>query len=141
MLYFMKILPNLIVAAIVVFGCSSSVPQPNNVINEHQPEKLENFISDGWYVSPPLSVEEIEQEAMKELVRYQQSPNARKDVPMVPFGFANDEWNVFKSKVEPGDEIRKITAPSEYWQRLAGWEGYVLVREGLIIWQMMTRIN
>jgi hypothetical protein len=137
----MKILPNLIVTAIVVFGCSSSVPQPTDVINEHQLEKLENFLSNGWYVSPPLSVEEIEQEAMKELIRYHQSPNARKDVPMVPFGFANDEWNVFKSKVEPGDEIRKITAPREYWQRLAGCEGYVLVREGLIIWQMITRIN
>jgi hypothetical protein len=142
MVYLMKVSLFILVASVAfLIGCASSVAQKERVPGASKTESLVKYQADGWYVSPPLNIEEIERQAMEECREYQRSSNARTDVPMVPFGFDNGKWLEFKGKVKPGDEIRRISAPNEYWQRLAGWEGYVLVRGGLIVWKMRTLVN
>jgi len=95
----------------------------------------------GWDVSEAITISQIEAEAMEERREYRKQPHARQDVPMVPFGFANQAWLGFKSRVELGDEIRKISAPQVCWQNLSGWEGFVLLRDGQVVGSHMTLIN
>jgi hypothetical protein len=137
----MKIFPMYLARIVLIVGCVFSAVLHSESPAGHELEPLEKYQTKGWYVSSPMTVEEIEQSFMEQLREYQKSPTARKDIPMVPFAFANDKWTEFKSKVQQGDEIRKLSTPKEYWERLAGWEGYVLVRQGFVVWKMMTRIN
>jgi hypothetical protein len=95
----------------------------------------------GWQVSEPLAASIIEAEAMVERREYANRPNARKDVPMVPFGFANDRWVEFKAKISNGDELRRITAPDICWEQLRGWDGFVLLRDGQVVSAFMTLVN
>ncbi|MCR9074312.1 MAG: hypothetical protein NXI18_21890 [Alphaproteobacteria bacterium] len=84
---------------------------------------------------------EIEAEELESLREYAELPHARKDVPMVPFGFANKRWREFKATIQPGDEIRRISSPSACWDRLSGWQGLVLIRNGRAVSRHMTLIN
>ncbi|MCO4320380.1 hypothetical protein [Aliidiomarina quisquiliarum] len=122
-----------------ILGCSSIKEQPK--LSEFEPQPYADYLATGWTLSEPLTVLGIEEMAMDERRRYREQPNARKDVPFVPFGFANEEWEIFKNKMKGGDEIRRMSSPPGSWSRLSGWEGYVLIRGQNIIWQMVTRIN
>ena len=62
-------------------------------------------------------------------------------VPHVPFGFLNDAWNQFKSQILPGDKIFDFTTSPESWKKLAGRQGYVLVRDGVVIATFVTLMN
>jgi hypothetical protein len=59
----------------------------------------------------------------------------------IPFGFCNGEWQALKSKVQPGDEIWTFSSPQEDWERMMGWEGIALVREGEIVECFCTGMN
>ena len=137
----MKIFRISLAGVALIAACVLPVESHSEPSTEYRPESFEKYQSGGWYVSSPMTAEEIEQSALEQLKEFYRGSNTRKDIPMVPFGFANYKWNEFKSKVQQGDEIRKISAPKEYWQRLEGWEGYVLVRQGIVVWKMMTLIN
>ena len=137
----MKIFRISLAEVALIVACVFSAESHSESSAGYQSESFEKYQTGGWYVSSPMTVEEIEQSSLEQLREFYKDPNARKDIPMVPFGFANYKWNEFKSKVQQGDEIRKISTPKEYWQRLAGWEGYVLVRQGIVVWKMTTLIN
>ena len=62
-------------------------------------------------------------------------------VPHVPFGFANDEWQRFKAAMLPGDRIYAFSSAPDSWKALAGRAGYVLVRNGKPVAQMVTLMN
>jgi len=49
-------------------------------------------------------------------------------VPQVTFGFAHDEWEVFKAKMEPGDELIFFDSFDIDWFTLCGSKGYAIVR-------------
>jgi hypothetical protein len=83
----------------------------------------------------PLSVEEIERDSLEQLKS--EAPR----VPQVPFGFANANWEEFKSQVKPGDEIVRVRSPPKSWESLSGWEGLVLVRDGIIIASIAERVS
>jgi hypothetical protein len=137
----MKTFPIYLAGIALIVGCVFSAALHSESTAGQEQEPIENYQTKGWHISSPMTVEEIEQSFMEKLKEYQKSPTARKDIPMVPFAFANDKWTEFKSKVRKGDEIRQLSTPKEYWERLAGWEGYILVRQGFIVWKIMTRIN
>ena len=126
--------------AFFVVACSGS---PASVCADHGAsiEALLEARELGWSVSEPLSVPEIEAEELETLRRYAELAHARKDVPMVPFGFANKRWQEFKATIQPGDEIRRISSPSVCWDRLSGWQGLVLIRNGRVVSRHMTLIN
>jgi hypothetical protein len=58
-----------------------------------------------------------------------------------PFGFQNRQWEEFKAFVLPGDEIRIFSSPPDSWQHLAGRAGIALVRDGVPIRIIVTRMN
>jgi hypothetical protein len=80
----------------------------------------------------PLTIEEIEAANL--------SPNDGR-VPHVPFGFESARWEQFKAQMQPGDLIYAFESAPETWSALAGRAGYVLVREGKPIAQIVTLMN
>ena len=118
--------------AVLTAGCSTSVANA-------QPEtqrRLEDLRAQGWSISEPLTVRDIEAKELAEIRKARLG--GLKDIPEVPFGFDNDRWGQFKLQIKPGDEIHHLAAPSEYGQLL---EGYVLVRRGAIVADFVTRIE
>ncbi len=84
----------------------------------------------------PLTIAQIEQESLEKLSR---SP--RKDLPPVPFAFANDKWVELKGKYLPRDEFYYFTSDERSWANLCGIRGYVLVRKGEIVDIIVTGVN
>jgi len=86
-------------------------------------------------VSAPMTILEIEKQAMAELLA------ARKERPEHPdllFGYANAEWLGLKSMVQAGDEIVRYTTDKSSWERRSGHKGYALIRSGCIIKRFVT---
>jgi hypothetical protein len=51
------------------------------------------------------------------------------------------EGNPFKRELEPGSKIYRYRSPKEYWEQLAGSEGFVLVSNGKIVDVITTTVN
>lgn len=134
----MKQLAFLALAAVLA-GCAHT--QTHQPSQKEPQEPISKYVKEGWHISAPLTVKKIEAREQKKIkADIQQHPDD-KDVPAVPFGFQNADWQRFKKAIQPGDEIYFIAAPAKYWQHLAGWEGYVLVRNGIIIKSLATDVN
>ena len=81
----------------------------------------------GWAIRGPLTIAQIEQESLQ---RIRLSPNP--DVPQVPFGYDNDQWNTLKSQYKDGDELYFFGLyphPPYFF----GMSGYVLIRGNQIV--------
>ena len=81
----------------------------------------------GWGIRGPLTIAQIEQESLQ---RIRLSPNP--DVPQVPFGYDNDQWNTLKSQYKDGDELYFFGLyphPPYFF----GMSGYVLIRGNQIV--------
>lgn len=121
-------------------GCAVSPVIDVQTQDTHN-KRLEDLVAAGWTVSGPFSVDGVEAKELRQLEEVLQREGHRKDVPQVPFGLANDDWQDFKSRVQAGDEIHYVHAPPVRWASLSGWGGYVLVKHGRIIATMVTVIN
>ena len=42
-------------------------------------------------------------------------------------------WKTFKDKVLTGDEIWAFSSPGPTWEKLMGWQGYAIFRNGKLI--------
>jgi hypothetical protein len=62
-------------------------------------------------------------------------------VPHAPFGFGNEKWAQFKSRMMAGDQIYYYCTSDESWRNLAGREGYALFRGGELIDEFTTIMN
>lgn len=82
-------------------------------------EPLKNYIELGWNISEALAVEDLDASALS----------------------AYDEWHWFKTRLQPGDEIRRITSPADYWQNHAGTDALVLIRNEIIIHDLILMTN
>jgi len=87
-------------------------------------------------IKGPLTIEEVEKESLDEL-----SKSSRKDIPKVPFGFNNDNWNEFKSKYNDGDELYFFTSDEKSWSGLYGREGYALIRNEKVVLVIITILS
>ena len=47
----------------------------------------------------------------------------------------------FKTPRREGDEVWSFSAPKEMWEQLAGYGGYALLREGVVIETSVTILN
>jgi hypothetical protein len=63
------------------------------------------------------------------------------DVPQVPFGYMNEKWQAFKMKYNKGDCLVHFTTSEAAWKRLAGLEGYAILRGKKVIDVFVVRIN
>ena len=59
----------------------------------------------------------------------------------VPFGHCNADWEALKSKMQHGDEMWFWSSDQEDWERMMGWEGIALVRDGAIVDFFSTAMN
>ena len=57
------------------------------------------------------------------------------------FGYQNEEWQSFKAKIQPGDELWEYCTSKSSWDELQGGAGYELVRDGSVIASILTRVN
>jgi len=62
-------------------------------------------------------------------------------IPHVPFGFNHRRWLEFKAQILPGDKIVAFESSPESWEHLAGSAGYILVRDGKVVAQIITLMN
>jgi hypothetical protein len=62
-------------------------------------------------------------------------------VPHVPFGFINDSWLKFREIAQPGDILEKFKSGRSSWICLAGREGYRLIRDGVEIAAIYTKMS
>lgn len=102
---------------------------------------LMELLDSGWSVSDPLTVETVEAQSLAKLRGYLDGPNARKDIPQLPFGFLNDSWRQFKKQIQPDDNLLLLASPAESWEQLWGWRGYIIVRNGTVVDSFLTVMN
>ena len=94
-----------------------------------------NTFSSTDEVSSPLTIEEIETQAMAELSAWRKEGLP---IPDALFGYMNAQWLGLKSMVQPGDEIVKYTTSKSSWQGRRGEKGFALLRSGCIINKLVT---
>lgn len=56
----------------------------------------------------------------------------------VPFGYNSGHWQRLLSEMQDGDELWEYSSGDQSWEDLAGREGLALVRNGKIIFDIMT---
>jgi hypothetical protein len=91
-----------------------------------------------YAISTPMTVLEVEADEMKNL---EEVLRIVPDLPRVPFGYGNQEWEKFKAQLQEGDTIVHFRSDRRSWSNLAGEEGYAIMREGCIFRRFTTLIN
>jgi hypothetical protein len=103
---------------LIFFGLFSILP----VTAQENGKTVSEHVKEGWYVSGPMTIHEVELQSLEEL------RSAAPRVPQVPFGFANADWITFKNKMEPGDTLVRFSSSGP-----GLWIGYAIVRSGVMI--------
>ena len=85
---------------------------------------------DGHRVVRQLSIEEAEAEHSVNI-----------DGEDVPFGYINSRWKRLLRSMEEGDELWLASSATEDWERLTGFEGILLVRDGKAVDSFVTFMN
>jgi hypothetical protein len=60
---------------------------------------------------------------------------------LVPFGYCNEQWRELRAQMQDGDHLWLATSPDEEWDALMGFEGILLVRNGLVVDSFVTKMN
>jgi hypothetical protein len=105
------------------------------IAGDAAPQRIKDLAAAGWSISKALSIQEVERQGLEEV------RSGAPRVPQVPFGFANGEWIEFKAKLMPGDVLVRLAAPTANWGNSAGWEGYVIVRSGVVVATFVTVVS
>lgn len=87
-------------------------------------------------IKGPLTIAEVEKESLEEL-----SKADRKDIPKVPYGFANDRWITFKNNYKEGDELYSFTSDQKSWAGLYGRSGHVIIRKTQVITAIISGMS
>lgn len=95
---------------------------------------LENIFGKRTQVEGPYTIEQAEKDNMIAVEKDGKSFT-------LPFGYINDDWEILKAKYQDGDQIYKFSTSAESWEKLAGREGYVLIRGDQIITEIITLMN
>ena len=56
-----------------------------------------------------------------------------------PFGLASRRWEKLKARMQAGDELWTFRSPEASWRNLAGSAGVALVRDGVVIDEVVTK--
>ena len=85
---------------------------------------------DGHRVVRQLSIKEAEAEHSVNI-----------DGEEVPFGYNNSRWRSLLRNMAEDDELWLASSAQEDWERLRGFEGILLVRDGKAIDSFVTFLN
>lgn len=97
-------------------------------------EAFPGMFGEGSTIEAPLSIGEIETRSMEEIRECERCPK-------VPFGFINDQWLDFKSRLHKGDVIAYFSSDDESWDGLYGREGYAIIRDGRVVHLLITGLS
>jgi hypothetical protein len=118
----------------------SQPAEPNVPYTEEQVKAIIG-LGGGGQIRGPLSVAEVEQEALVDVLCEIAKYHDMRSVPRLPFGYINGAWESLKSQVRAGDCIYFFRTSEEGWQARAGWEGYVLIRDGKLVGTIVTAMS
>ena len=59
----------------------------------------------------------------------------------VPFGYCNEQWCELLAQMQDGDQLWLASSPDKEWDALMGFEGILLVRNGIVVDSFVTTIN
>ncbi len=122
----------------------SQPADPNVPYSDEQVEAIiGKYIGFGWSfeVRGPLSVIEVEQEALLDILCGIATYHDMKSIPRLPFGYINRAWEGFKSEVRAGDLIYYFISDEQSWQALCGTEGYALIRNAEVVAMIVTKLS
>lgn len=122
-----EIIVKFLVALLMLTGCTVSMASTVS-------DRCDTF-SPTDEVSSPLTIEEIEKQAMADLLAWQKQGL---NTPNELFGYMNAHWLTLKSMFQPGDEIVRYSTDKLSWQGLRGQRGFALVRSGCIVNRLVT---
>jgi hypothetical protein len=54
------------------------------------------------------------------------------------FGLQHEQWEAFKSQIQPGDELWEFCSAQATWSARMGRAGYELLRDGVVIAEIIT---
>jgi hypothetical protein len=91
------------------------------------------MIPRSWLIQPPLDADALEHEHT--------TTDERSRFVNVPFGALNKSWLALKAQIRPGDQLLKFSNGPAEFRRMAGRAGVALVREGVVIAEILTRFN
>lgn len=97
-------------------------------------EQLKKSIGREIIVSKAQELSVIEENSLRKIT-------LNPDVPHKPFGFRNEKWLAFKNKFQHGDCLIHFTTPDEAWKRLAGLEGYAIIRGNEVIGVFVLKVS
>jgi hypothetical protein len=97
-------------------------------------EVVRDFVGITIDVLEEVDVEAAERKELTSVI----SNGQRMDVP---FGRMNSEWEKLKQLYEHGDCLFYFRTDQDSWNGLYGREGYVLVREGTVIYVIITQLS
>lgn len=120
----------LIIAISLIFASAMSFAATSS-------KQCDTFLSTDE-VSSPLTIDEIEKQAIAEILAWRKD---RPEIPNQPFGYAYAGWLRFKSMLQPGDEIVRYDTSKLSWQTRSGHRGFALVRSGCIINRFITTLS
>jgi hypothetical protein len=85
-------------------------------------------------VSNAKGFSELEEDSLKDISK-------RPEVPQVPFGYSHKEWLEFKQKYQQEDCLVYFITPEKAWKRLAGLEGYAIIRGNKVIAVFILKVS
>jgi hypothetical protein len=92
-------------------------------------------------VRGPLSVAEVEQEQVIDVLCEIAQYNDMRSIPRLPFAYGNEAWQDFKAQVQENDLIYFFTSDKASWRALIGREGYALIRGRRVIHVFITAMS
>lgn len=118
-----------------VFCLAASI---GDVVADEDVYTMQRLIAEGWSISEPLHVEEVEKGS---LIEIKKAKETIPDLPLVPFGFENDSWIGFKALTKEREAIYLISAPESDWKQLRGTQGYAIIRNEKVVYYFRTLVN
>lgn len=112
------------------FLISFSACEPSSCNVEQLTKKLDREI----IVSAAEDFSIIEENSLRKI-------SLNPDVPQKPFGYRQEKWLTFKNKFQHGDCLIHFTTPDEAWKRLAGLEGYAIIRGNEVIAVFVLKVS
>jgi len=117
---------------------ASEQADKNTISNKNHPicdiSKVKSIHGDEATYSYPLSIEFIEK---NKLVTVEIDGIEK----TLPFGFINKRWEELKSLYKEGDCILFFRSSEQSWKSLSGLEAYVLIRNGELIYVLVSQIS
>jgi hypothetical protein len=128
-----------------VFVKKSSQPLDANVpytADEVQAMIGKSFgTNQSFEVRGPLSVAEVEQEMLMEVLCAIADYNDMRSIPRLPSSWMGEAWHDFKAEIRAGDLIYFFTSDKASWRALIGREGYALIRDGKVVDMLITAMS